>query len=133
MLPWTLWQFSRIVSEFAASADEDMWAEMEARLFALIERGVELGWPASEPVGNQTGLFALRAKSSAGQGRLFYFFMSSRRIVFVHSVPLKKTRRFNQHDIDLALKRKHLVEAADELASLATPFTVEPPNANQTH
>jgi phage-related protein len=129
---WTLWQFGRIVADFAEAADEDMWTEMEARLFSLIEHGNALGWPASEPVGNNTGLFALRAKSGRAQGRLFYFFMVSRRIVFVHSVEAKKTRRFKKHDIDIALRRKREVEEADDITRIATTFTVQP-HGTQAH
>ena len=128
---WTLWQFGRVVSEFAETADEDMWAEMEARLFSLLEQGNQSGWPASEPVGDNTGLFALRAKSAAGQGRLFYFFLSGRRIVFVHSVSMKKTRRFQRHDIELALRRKREVEQADDFTHIVNAFTVHPDD-NQT-
>ena len=132
MLPWTLWQFGRIVSDFAEAADGDLWAEMEARLFSLMEQGNALGWPASEPVGDKTGLFALRARSNVAQGRLFYFFLSGRRIVFVHSVPMKKQRAFERHDIDIAVKRKRLIENADLLTSMVTPFQVQP-NDHQTH
>jgi phage-related protein len=133
MFQWTLWQVHRVVYDFMQSADEDMWAEMEARLFSLMEHGNRLGWPASEPVGNGTGLFALRAKSDTKQGRLFYFFLSGRRIVFVHSVPLKKRRTFEQQDIDLAGKRKREVEEAEDLASLATPFIVESNHETKPH
>lgn len=129
---WTLWQFGRIVADFAEAADDDMWAEMEARLFSLIESGNALGWPASEPVGNGTGLFVLRAKSDRAQGRLFYFFMTGRRIVFVHSVQAKKTRKLKQHDIDMALKRKREVEEADDIGRVTTVFTVQP-HGNQIH
>lgn len=129
---WTLWQYARVVSDFADAADDDLWAEMEARLFSLLERGNSLGWPASEPVGHNTGLFALRAKSATAQGRLFYFFLAGRRIVFVHSVTAKKTRAFQRHDINLALKRKHEVERADDFARLLTAFIVED-HGNQTH
>ncbi len=125
MFRWTLWQFGQTVSEFADFADSDMWAEMEARLFALTERGNTLAWPASEPVGGKTGLFVLRAKSAVAQGRLFYFFAFGQRIVFVHSVLAKKTRRLRQHDIDIALKRKRAIEQADDLSRLASPFVVE--------
>ncbi|HUP40035.1 MAG TPA: type II toxin-antitoxin system RelE/ParE family toxin [Vicinamibacterales bacterium] len=114
------------------SADADLWDEMEIRLFALMEQGNTLGWPASEPVGDGTGLFVLRAKSSKGQGRLFYFFHSLRRIVFVHSVPMKKTRVFQRHDIDMALERKRIVEKTDLLASVATAFKVDP-HDDQVH
>jgi phage-related protein len=113
------------------ASDAELWAEMSARLFALMERGNELGWPASEPVGQNTGLLVLRAKSPMAQGRLFYFFLSGRRIVFVHSVQAKKTRRIQRHDIDLALKRKKEVEAADDISRIVTSFTVS--HDHQTH
>jgi phage-related protein len=131
MLEWTLWQVGGVVTEFANTADNDMWAEMEARLFSLIENGNRVGWPISEPVGSGTGLFALRAKADTKQGRLFYFFLIGRRIVFVHSVLAKKTRRFTQHDINIALRRKKEVEKADQLNLIATPFEVDPDD--QTH
>lgn len=129
---WTLWQYARVVADFIKEADDEMWVEMEARLFSLLESGNGLGWPASEPVGNGTGLFALRAKSGRAQGRLFYFFLTGRRVVFVHSVEAKKRRRFEQHDIDLAVRRKREVERADDITRLITAFTVDP-NDHQTH
>lgn len=132
MLLWTLWQYGSVVSEFCDHADEDMWLQVEARLFQLMERGNAVGMPVSEPVGSGTGLFALRARAGTKQGRLFYFFMSGGKIVFVHSVALKKRRTFEAADIDLAKRRKREIEAADDMRRILTEFVVKP-NDRQTH
>ena len=132
MLLWTLWQYANVVSEFCDRADVDMWAEMSSRLLALLEHGNMLAMPASEPVGGKTGLFVLRAKSRTRQGRLFYFFAIDRKIVFVHSVHTKKTRTLQQHDIDLASRRKVEIENAEDMTRFVRAFTVAG-NDNQTH
>jgi phage-related protein len=85
-------------------------------------------------VGGNTGLFALRAKSGTKQGRLFYFFALERKIIFVHSLETKKTRRFQQHDLDLALRRKREVETAEDMNRVIKAFTVlGEGNDYQTH
>lgn len=131
---WTLWQYPNVVTDFMdrARADLDMQAEMIGRIVALVEQGHMLGMPAAEPVGRKTGLFALRAKSRTRQGRLFYFFAVGQRIVFVHSVDAKKTRAFEQRDIDLAMKRRREIERFEDITRAIKQFRVQD-NDNQTH
>lgn len=129
---WTLWQYPNVVTDFCERADVDMWAEMSGRLMALIEQGNMLGLPASEAVGRKTGLFVLRAKSGTKQGRLFYFFAVGRKIIFVHSVHTKKTRTLQQHDIELAMRRKREVEEAEDLSRIIRAFMVDSADY-QTH
>jgi hypothetical protein len=108
---WTLWQFSRVVSEFRNRADDDVWDAVIRRMALLMEHGIRTSMPVSEPLGD--GLFALRARAGTKQPRLLYYFERDRRIVFVHAVDLKKRPKLDPDDVKVARRNKKIAEATE--------------------
>jgi phage-related protein len=86
----------------------DLYASF-IRLYGLLEEhGPELGMPHSKAMGE--GLFELRPKGGATNGRGFYCYLKGRRIVIVHAI-IKKTQQTPDKELKLARKRVKEVQS----------------------
>ncbi|MEI7529522.1 MAG: type II toxin-antitoxin system RelE/ParE family toxin [Elusimicrobiota bacterium] len=100
------------VREFINSLPRDEQAKVYAYLRELKMQGHNLRRPMADYV--TRGLYELRPKAN----RIFYFFYLQDSAVLVHAIR-KQTGKLPQRDIQLALKRKALLEAVRNCGELA--------------
>ena len=74
-----------------------------AHIRALIEiDGPDLGHPHTDAFGD--GLFEMRLKGPDSLGRVFFCYLTGKRIVFLHSF-IKKTQKTPRREVSLARQR----------------------------
>ena len=101
---WLLLEYQLVLTDFLNRHGNDA---LLGRLARLEELGNLLRAPASEPLDD--GIFELRANSKEGQLRVYYFFGPDvQQITIVHAV-VKKRRKADPSDIELAKKRRSII------------------------
>ena len=68
MKHWLLLQIDHVIGDFLDSCGEDMSTILMRRLDLLSDRGNELRYPISEPIGD--GLFQIRGRAGKTRARL---------------------------------------------------------------
>lgn len=91
------------VREFLDSLDTKMRVSALYELRLLEEFGNQLKSPHSKSIGD--GLFELRIKFSSNISRIFYFFLSGKKIVVTNGF-VKKTNKTPPNEIEKAKKYK---------------------------
>lgn len=94
------------VREFIDSLDEPTQDDVLAAFEYLRIRNVHARTPHVKHVRDK--LYELRVTSNDNNYRFFYFFYINRRIVILHAIE-KKRQDLPKADIDLAIKRMHIV------------------------
>lgn len=93
----------RPVEEFLNSLEVKMRVKAINSLEILEEHGNMLREPYSKPIEN--GIFELRIQFANDISRIFYFFVTGRKIVLTNGF-IKKTNKSPKNDIGLALRYK---------------------------
>jgi putative component of toxin-antitoxin plasmid stabilization module len=109
---WTLWEYLGAYTSFIEGCDASMRASIENRLERLMQLGNEAREPISKPV--RDGIFELRSQRG---GRLLYYFRPGKKIIVVLGF-VKDQRKLLEADIKLALQRRQQAEAEQEKANV---------------
>ena len=100
------------VREWLKSLQEDERKQIGADILA-----VQYGWPLGLPLVDSLGygLWEVRSRTASRIARTI-FFVSNDTIILLHGF-IKKTRATPAHDLNLARKRRHDYEQAQESSS----------------
>ena len=90
------------IKEDIESWEDTLLADYAHLLELLMEFGPQLRMPHSKSLGE--GLFELRLRCKDGIGRVFYCFMTGKRIVILHSF-IKKTQRTSLKELQVSRHR----------------------------
>jgi phage-related protein len=93
------------VRDYLFSLPEKERAKVAAYITYLSEEGPRMRRPHADYLGDRKGLYELRP----GRHRIIYFFFLRNKIILLHSF-MKKTDAIPQKDIEIALRRKEIVE-----------------------
>ena len=91
------------IEEFLDGLDIKMRNKALDSLMILKEKGNTLREPYSKPMKN--GLFELRIKFSKDISRIFYFFITGKKIILTNGF-VKKTQKTPYYELETALKYK---------------------------
>ena len=107
---WTIFYYNEKVKAEIFLWPSTVLADFRRLLTLLEENGADLRMPHSRAMGS--GLFELRCKGSDGIARIFYGYMSNKRIIILHSF-IKKTQETPHRELNIAQTRLREIQEND--------------------